>query len=230
MTRYPQAPPQYPGGPFPPPPVQQQPTGGSGLAVAALVLGIVGFCFLPCAIAAIVCGIIAITRASSGRATGKGMAIAGLVLGLLGIVLSVSILLPALNRAREIANRVKCASNMRLVARALVAYSNTNAGAFPPDLSYVANDPSLGPDQFVCPSSNDTPAAGLGAGHLSYVYVGKGLKNTAPSNAVLMYEPMTNHRNDGANFVFADEHVEFMPAAQAQSLIAQVSQGQNPPK
>ena len=47
------------------------------------------------------------------------------------IALLISILLPSLNRARETANRVKCASNLRQIGQAILLYSNDNRGAYP---------------------------------------------------------------------------------------------------
>jgi len=47
------------------------------------------------------------------------------------IALLISILLPALNRAREQGNRVKCASNLRQIGLAIQMYANENKGAFP---------------------------------------------------------------------------------------------------
>ena len=47
------------------------------------------------------------------------------------IALLISILLPALNRARENANRVKCMSNLRQLGLAMVMYVEANKGAFP---------------------------------------------------------------------------------------------------
>jgi prepilin-type N-terminal cleavage/methylation domain-containing protein/prepilin-type processing-associated H-X9-DG protein len=47
------------------------------------------------------------------------------------IALLISILLPSLNRARETANRVKCASNLRQIGQAILLYSNENKGAYP---------------------------------------------------------------------------------------------------
>jgi len=48
------------------------------------------------------------------------------------IALLISILLPALNRAREAANRVKCSSNLRQVGLAMLMYANAEKnGGFP---------------------------------------------------------------------------------------------------
>ena len=47
------------------------------------------------------------------------------------IALLISILLPSLNRAREQANRIKCASNLRQIAMAAIMYAGTNKGQFP---------------------------------------------------------------------------------------------------
>ena len=46
------------------------------------------------------------------------------------IALLISILLPSLNRARETANRVKCASNLRQIGQAILLYGNDNRGSF----------------------------------------------------------------------------------------------------
>ena len=47
------------------------------------------------------------------------------------IALLISILLPSLNRARETANRVKCASNLRQIGQAMLLYANENKGTYP---------------------------------------------------------------------------------------------------
>ena len=47
------------------------------------------------------------------------------------IALLISILLPSLNRARETANRVKCASNLRQIGQAILLYANENKGNYP---------------------------------------------------------------------------------------------------
>ena len=65
-----------------PSPTPTVPTKTSGLAVASLVLGILGLCSIG-AIMAVVFGHVAINeiKRSNGSLTGRGMAIAGLILG-----------------------------------------------------------------------------------------------------------------------------------------------------
>ena len=55
------------------------------------------------------------------------------------IALLISILLPSLNRARETANRVKCASNLRQIGQAILLYSNDNRGAYPRTVASAAS-------------------------------------------------------------------------------------------
>ena len=47
------------------------------------------------------------------------------------IALLISILLPSLARARETANRIKCANNLRQIGIALTMYTNGNVSAYP---------------------------------------------------------------------------------------------------
>ena len=43
------------------------------------------------------------------------------------------------------------------------------------------------------------------------------------SMQVLAYEPLTNHDNKGANFLFCDGHVEYRPPSTAATLLAQIA-------
>ncbi|HZZ42463.1 MAG TPA: prepilin-type N-terminal cleavage/methylation domain-containing protein [Tepidisphaeraceae bacterium] len=61
------------------------------------------------------------------------------------IALLISILLPALNRARENANRISCSSNLRQISMAFVMYTNENKGWFPNIAVFGGpNPPALG--------------------------------------------------------------------------------------
>ena len=87
---------------YPPAPgydeTQQPQRGGSGLAIAALVLGVLALitCWTVIGgvlfrLVAIVLGFVASSRAKKGRASGRGMAITGIVLGALGLVLAIAL-------------------------------------------------------------------------------------------------------------------------------------------
>ncbi len=91
----PPPPPDYSGGYQQP----QQPKKGAGMAVTALVLGIlallgsftvvVGILF---GLIAIILGFIASGRAKRGEATGRGMAIFGIITGLLGLIIGIAVI------------------------------------------------------------------------------------------------------------------------------------------
>ena len=159
---------------------------------------------------------------------------------LIGVILA-AILLPAVGRAREMANRAKCANNMRQIALACLMYANDQKDEFPDKLERLVNGPAaqeLEPNVFVCPIGKETPPNGSSPSqfaadlsnptHLSYFYMGANLHSTVSPRAVLLYEPVGEHR-DGANFAFTDATVTFVPKARAQRIEAELNQGQNPP-
>ena len=136
------------------------------------------------------------------------------------------------HRGREVANRIKCASNLRQIGEALTIYANTHGHQFPDDLSALLPGGDLYSSTLVCPSSNDDPAFGAttqavaanltAPHHCSYVFLGKGLSQPTPSDRVIAYEPLEHHQRMGINVLFADMRVEWLDRTQAELLLARL--------
>jgi len=78
------------------------------------------------------------------------------------IALLIAILLPSLNRARETANRVKCASNLKSIGQALLLYSNENKGIYPRTIYFVGTGTNA-PTWFTGEDSGGAFRTGAGA-------------------------------------------------------------------
>jgi len=216
--------------------------GTSGIREPAIAIG-VGIISLLCPFLAIIFGIIGLVKTKDPRVAGKGRAIAGISLGgavlLLMLVALPMILLPSLSKARETANRVKCAANLKQIGLAMQLYANENRGNYPPRPEDLLLTQDITSEVFICPSTNDTKAPGAtpqqeaanlsAGGHHSYIYLGKGKNATAGYNVVLVYEAPTNHKN-GFNVLFGDGHVEYLNGAIAQKVMSELQAGQNPPR
>jgi len=75
------------------------------------------------------------------RNSSKGFTLVELLVVIGIIALLISILLPSLSRAREIANRAKCAANLKQVGEMLQLYANEqNPQCFPRGYYYGSNN------------------------------------------------------------------------------------------
>ncbi len=127
---YPQQGGQYPpqqGGQYPPQGggyqgggYQEQPKKGKGLAIAALVLGVLALLSSLTIVGGIVLGLIGLVlgfiasgKAKRGQADGRGLAIFGIVLSILGIAISVLLVVGALSflNSESGKNLRECISN-----------------------------------------------------------------------------------------------------------------------
>lgn len=120
---------------------------------------------------------------------------------------------------RQENERAACASRLATLGQLLDAYTHRadNTGRLLPDsLQQAVTDGKR--DILSCP-----------AGEEPYLYAGKGLGiGKVGSHFVTIYEPLKAH-GDGAHFLFADRHVEWMDKAKAEGVIQRLQAGQNPP-
>src|SRR6185437_13483620 len=124
----------------------------------------------------------------------------------------VSIMLPALNKAREQANRVKSANNLKQIGLGAIMYAQNHNNRLPPDLGTLAIDEDLSPTVFVDPRSghavpnamlNDRKALAGWVNHNSdYVWMGGGKQVAGTGqDVVIAHEKLTQHP-DGVNVLF----------------------------
>jgi len=115
-----------------------------------------------------------------------------------------------MDKSKETANRISCASHLKIVGMSLMIYANQYAGKLPDSLADLKD---LKPEDQVCPS----------AGKADYVYVGKGHKQTDfKMDDVLVYEPLENHAGQGMNILYGDGHVEWQKSDEAKKLIDKI--------
>ena len=178
----------------------------SGLALSSLILGLCGL--ISCgmtALVGLVLGIVAIVqiRKSQGTLKGEGLAITGICISglflLIGPAIDAGLLLPALAKAKERAQRIQCLNNMKQTGLALRMWANDHGGKFPSDLMSLSNQvPSV--KILICPGeklrdrSQATTWSDLSLIGSSYDYYGAGKDESRPQEVIL---ECPNHSNVG---------------------------------
>jgi|GEM_PF-2289656 len=198
---------QHPATPSPmsPPPFERPPERTlSQLALWSMILGIIGLCIGPLGLAALIMGIIGITKTGPNDAkTGRGFAIAGTVLGAVGILgscLSIAIVLPAIGKARQAAVTVMSEAQLRQIQTGTLNYYN-DIGELPPADGWQAtlSDYLVGtPDDpiFVSPLSDGDA--------VEYVFV-PGDDYAFDGRRIMFYEDPDHTTYDGMVIVGYDD-------------------------
>jgi hypothetical protein len=149
-----------PAPPTAPTPVASPDSSGTGLAVAALVCGILGLCVPLLGIVAIILGVVYLARP---QPSGRGLAIAGIVTGVLGLLSTVALLLalllPALGQARQAARTVESGAQMQQIVGVMLADAEV-----PPADANLESRYSLPAELWISPS-----AEGAGRSYLRIV-------------------------------------------------------------
>lgn len=213
----------------------------SGLAIAALVLGIVGFCIPGVGLIALILGIVALSKigAEPARLQGRGLAITGIVTGGIGLVVSTvlvcgGIMLPALGQARQSARSLKSSIQLRQIGLGLMQYASANKEVFPePGADWQSRIAPYGvtSDLFLAPYVDNQSVTD------SYIYVpGYRLDQIrAPFQTVIAYENPSYVRNKRVNVLLADGSVQSisvdeLPARLAASEPPAAPTPNSPPK
>ena len=207
----------------------------SGMAVTALVLGILSFfTFLLTAIPAIIFGIIGLVKIekSGGQLKGRGLAIAGIAVPAVSLpfiaMLMAAILMPALARTRQLAQRVVCGTNMAGLGKAMIIYCNDFDGKYPPASQWcdlLIEHTAVCKEQFRCRGAKQGPC-----NYAMNAAIEK-LGPAAPSDMVLLFETRpgwnqaggpeilsTENHREGCNVVFNDSHVQCVKKKDIQKL------------
>lgn len=180
----------------------------SGLAKTSLVLGILSFlgCSIISGIPAIITGHIAHNRSrkTPQQFGGGGLAVAGLVMGYLSLALIpviailAGLMLPALAKAKEKAQRINCVNNMKQIGLAARMWSNDHGGKFPPDFASMSNE-LTNPKILACPGDSSKTRAmnwsEFGPGNLTYEYLEPGIDEKVAPQTVVFQCPI--HDNIG---------------------------------
>jgi len=113
------------------PPHKSDPTETSGLAIASIVLGVLGFCSSGLTgIVGLILGIIALVNIgeSRGRLGGRGLALAGIIISPISIVVGIAsvflIVIPVLESGYGAAKSTIVTSNLRQIRLAAAMYEN----------------------------------------------------------------------------------------------------------
>jgi prepilin-type processing-associated H-X9-DG protein len=128
------------------------------------------------------------------RKTGK------LLVFLVIIAAALTVGLRGMVRGWELQRRLACAEQMKRIGTALKIYGETAAADNRDPLRSLVDIGAIRPEDLICPSSHAA----------NYV--------SASSGDLLLIEPLSNH-GQGANVLFADGHMSFVPAEDYKRLV-----------
>jgi prepilin-type processing-associated H-X9-DG protein len=218
----------------PPLPTAQAGVKTSGMAIASLVLGVIGFCGVT-ALVGLILGIISLVKInrSGGRLSGQGLAIAGISVSgfmlLFSIPFMAGLTLPAIARAKQRAQSINCVNNMKQLALAVRMYTLDHNDQLPPAATWCdAIQGDAGSSKvFQCPAEPSRRCSYAFNAKLD----GKNEKEVNPQT-VLLFESDAGwngsgganalkphqHSNRAVNVAFADGSVHQRPRSQLGTL------------
>ncbi|MBN1807625.1 MAG: DUF4190 domain-containing protein [Planctomycetes bacterium] len=203
-------------------PARAVPLKAGGMAVASLVLGIIGFLtalifigFLV-GVVGLILGIIAMSKASKGEAGGKGVAVAGTVLSGLSMAMGLfmpivaAIAIPALVSSKQHAYMTKDMVNLKQLGMAAQMYADDNDDKFPDNLSELYPDYVGDIKLFLDPWHTDAVITEDSIDTLSSYTIVPGMTVFKDVNTILIYNLSQMDKQDKVNVYFVGHNVEPM--------------------
>ncbi len=193
----------------------------SGLAIAALTLGIISL--IPCLgcftfIPGLILGIVALVKIgnSQGFLKGKGLAVGGIVTSVLPIfILPLSAFI-----FRHDLGQVICHNNLKEINSAIVDYQDQYDMQLPENLEILSERYHLDRNMLFCPADL--------AGQKPYVYRGSDLpaevfrERVGADELILVHDNFGNHQDqtgETRNVLFANRNIKKVTEAEFQQLI-----------
>ncbi len=177
-----------------------------GLAIWALVLGIIGIIpvvGLATGLIALVLGIVALVK----QTTSKGLAIAGTVLGAVGALMipfHIIVLTGAVMGMKFAAQNTVCMSNLKTIGTAVITYKEKNGGNYPDSLEVLEKSGLVPAKVLRCPLHDSKP------GRTSYEYI----RPSGPGEPGIIawdrYPHTSNKVPVGRNVLYANGSVRFL--------------------
>lgn len=180
----------------------QKPPKTSGLAITALILGIVGF--VTCGITSLfglILGIVSLIQVNRNKETlsGQGYAVAGIVTGAISMFMMpilAAILFPIFAMGRESARSITCLANVNKISQSMMMYSNDNNDSFPVSSNWTeAISPYL-PDkkQLICPSARSEKTGYAMNKKLSKTNINK---IPSPTDTIMIFDSYPGDNQNG---------------------------------
>jgi prepilin-type processing-associated H-X9-DG protein len=174
---------------------------------------------------------------ASGRGTWFLIAIGVFVAAPIALLVGSMIEHQATQAARR-ANLIQSGLDLRTIGQAIRFYADNDHGEYPDSFQSLLLKEDVSAEEFASPARLETPATGptsravagelIAGGHLSYVYVGRGLcANLVTPETVVAYE-IPIESGDGTNVLFGDGHTEFVDGTVASKVIAREAAGRFP--
>jgi len=155
-------------------------------------------------------------KRNKGKKGNKGFTLIELLVVIVIIAILAALLLPAIARARELARRTQCQSNLHQFDLALSGYCYPPVNRYPGHLTDLSSN-DVSPELFLCPGSTNPAAANLqeivdSAGELcSYYYMGGESPATPAGKLIIMGKFIANHAGNGLCALNSDHSTRFFP-------------------